>query len=58
MDNILIGAKQLKSVKWFKDVFRKRYKIKDLGEVTKILRVRVIRNRKNKTLTMDQSHYT
>jgi hypothetical protein len=53
MDNILIGAKQLKSVKWFKDIFRKRYKIKDLGEVTKILRVRVIRNRKNKTLIID-----
>jgi hypothetical protein len=53
VDDILIGAKQLKSVKWFKDVFGKRYKIKDLGEVTKILRVRVIRNRKNKTLIMD-----
>jgi hypothetical protein len=53
MDDILIGAKRLKSVKWFKDVFRKRYKIKDLREVTKILRVRVIRNRKNKTLIMD-----
>jgi hypothetical protein len=58
VDDILIGAKQMDNINWFKKHFGEIYKIKDLGEVNKILGVQVIRDRKNKTITLDQSHYT
>ena len=58
VDDILIGSKQINNINWFKKHFGEIYKIKDLGEVSKILGVQVIRNRKNRTITLDQSHYT
>ncbi|OBW64777.1 MAG: Nucleotide-diphospho-sugar transferase [Aureobasidium pullulans] len=58
VDDILIGTKQMDNINWFKKHFGEIYKIKDLGEVSKILGVQVIRDRKNRTITLDQSHYT
>lgn len=57
VDDILVGGKELDSIKWFKAEFAKVFKIKDLGEVQKILGVHVTRDRVNKTITLDQGHY-
>lgn len=57
VDNILITSKQIKNINWFKVEFVRVFKIKDLGEVKKILGVQVIRDRKKRTVKLDQAHY-
>ena len=57
VDDVSIAAKSMKNVDWFKKEFGKVFKIKDLGEMSKILGIKITRNRKNRTLRMDQTHY-
>ena len=57
VDDISIASKQLNNVLWFKSEFRKIFKIKDLGEMKKILGINITCNRKARTLCMNQSHY-
>ena len=42
---------------WFKLSFKKLFKVKDLGEIEKILSVKITRNRFKKTIRMDQTSY-
>ena len=42
---------------WFKSSFKKLFKVKDLGEIEKILGVKITRNRSKKTIRMDQTSY-
>jgi hypothetical protein len=53
VDNILLVCKSLDHIQWFKDVFRMIFKIKDLGEVEKVLGVKVSRDRVSGTLRLD-----
>ena len=57
VDDIPLASKSLKQVEWFKTEFAKQFKIKDLGEIQKILGVRVTRDRKNRTIKLDQTRY-
>ena len=57
VDDVGIGARSLDQVEWFKKEFGKVFKIKDLGEMRKILGIRITRDRKNRLLRMDQTHY-
>jgi hypothetical protein len=57
VDDILIASKQIENINWFKTEFAKVFKIKDLGEVKKILGVQVIRDRKKRIVKLDQAHY-
>lgn len=57
VDDITIAGKDIENVLWFKDSLSKVFKIKDLGEVNKVLGVRVVRNREKGTLRLDQTHY-
>jgi hypothetical protein len=57
VDDLLIAAKQLAEIKRFKRKFAEFFKIKDLGEVKRILGIRIIRNRKKRTIYLDQSAY-
>jgi len=57
VDDIPVAAKTKKGINWFKDLMRKSFKIKDLREIKKILGVRITRNRKARTLKMDQEQY-
>jgi len=57
VDDILLGSKDLSSINWFKEEFGKIFKIKDLGETNHILGVRVTRDRRLRTIKLDQSHY-
>lgn len=57
VDNIPIAAPKIEDVIWFKDALSKIFKTKDLGEMKKILGVQVSRDRRNRTLRIDQSHY-
>ena len=42
---------------WFKSSFKKLFKVKDLGEIEKILGVKITRNRSKRTIRMDQTSY-
>ena len=42
---------------WFKSSFKKLFKVKDLGEIEKILRVKITRNRSKRMIRMDQTSY-
>ena len=42
---------------WFKSSFKKLFKVKDLGEMEKILSVKITRNRSKRTIRMDQTSY-
>ena len=57
VDDITIAGKNLKDIQWFKDTFRKAFKIKDLGEASKLLGMRIVRDRQKGTLKLDQAHY-
>jgi len=57
VDDIGVAAQTMENVNWFKNEFQKVFKVKDLGEMKKILGIRITRDRKNRTLRMDQSHY-
>lgn len=57
VDDILLGSSNLSAIQWFKGEFGKIFKIKDLGEVKKILGVHVTRDRGARTIKLDQEHY-
>ena len=57
VDDLTIVCKSLEHVKWFKRVFGEKFKIKDLGEISKILGIRITRDRQQRTLTIDQGEY-
>ena len=57
VDDIPIAAPKLEDVLWFKKELSKVFKIKDLGEPTKILGMKLTRDRKAGTLKLDQEHY-
>ena len=42
---------------WFKLSFKKLFKVKDLGEIEKILRVKITRNRSKRIIRIDQTSY-
>ena len=57
VDDICIAASSKKQVKWFKSEFQKIFKVKNLRKMKKILDIRITRDRKRRTLRMNQSHY-
>ena len=57
VDDIPFAAPSIDDINWFKDSFGRLFKVKDLGEVNRILGVRISRDRKVGTLRMDQTHY-
>lgn len=57
VDDVLLASKSVDQVSWFKNAFGKIFKIKDLGEVQKVLGIRVTRDRVKGTLRLDQTHY-
>ena len=56
-DDICVVADSITQVNWFKLSFKRLFKVKDLGEIEKILSVKVIRNRSKRMIRMDQTSY-
>ena len=57
VDDIAAAAKDNSSLSWFYDNFRQRFNTKDLGEISKIIGMRVTRNRPKRELFIDQEQY-
>ena len=57
VNDICVAANLIIQVNWFKSSFKKLFKVKDLGEIEKILRVKITRNRSKRIIRMDQTSY-
>lgn len=57
VDDIAAAAKLTSDLAWFDEILSARFNSKNLGEIGKILGVRVIRDRANKTIYLDQQQY-
>jgi hypothetical protein len=57
VDDIAAAAKDNADLTWFFDKFRQRFNTKDLGEISKILGMRITRNRRTRELFIDQEEY-
>ena len=57
VNDICVAADLIIQVNWFKSSFKKLFKVKDLGEIEKILSVKITRNRSKRTIRMDQTSY-
>ena len=57
VDDIPAAARSNKQLDWFFKELNTRFNAKDLGEIHKILGVRITRDRKHKTIYMDQENY-
>ena len=57
VDDILIAALISKEVSWFNKTLHKRFNSKDLRGVSKVLGIRITRNKKNKAIYLNQEQY-
>jgi hypothetical protein len=57
VDDIVVASRDVVQIEWFYDQLSSRFNTKNLGEISKILAIRIIRDRKSCTLTMDQEEY-
>ncbi|EDN93221.1 hypothetical protein SS1G_12167 [Sclerotinia sclerotiorum 1980 UF-70] len=57
VDDIVVASHQKSQIERFGEELSTRFNTKNLGEISKILGVRIIRDRKAYTLTMDQEEY-
>jgi hypothetical protein len=57
VDDIVAAAESKSDIDWFFTQLSGRFKAKPLGEISKILGCRVTRDRKNRTIHLDQEQY-
>jgi hypothetical protein len=57
VDDIVAAAEKQKEIDWFSGRLSARFNAKNLGEIGKLLGMRVIRDGKNRTITLDQEEY-
>lgn len=57
VDDIVAVARSIKDIDWFYGLLSQRFHAKNLGETEKILGIRVIRDRPNRTIYLDQEQY-
>ena len=57
VDDIVAAARMVSQIDWFDSHLASRFNTKNLGEIQKILGIRVTRNRKDRTLFIDQEQY-
>jgi hypothetical protein len=57
VDDIVAASRDAVQIEWIYDQLSSRFNTKNLWEISKILGIRIIRDRKNRTLTMDQEEY-
>ena len=57
VDDITISGKTSADLEWFSQVLSLRFNTKNLGEIQKILGMRITRDRRNCTIFIDQEQY-
>ncbi|KAI1001928.1 hypothetical protein K3495_g6279 [Podosphaera aphanis] len=56
-DDISISARDSNEIRWFEKLLTNKFKTTSLGEMKKILGMRITRERSNRTLYLDQKQY-
>jgi hypothetical protein len=57
VDDIVAASPSRQNVQWLYQTLSSRFNTKDLGEISKVLGIRVTRNRKTRELFLDQEQY-
>jgi hypothetical protein len=57
VDDIVAAAVNQTDIDWFSDVLYRRFNAKNLGEIFKLLGVRITRDQKARTIYLDQEQY-
>ena len=57
VDDLLIFSKNNERIKKLKAYLLSKFKVRDIGQTTLILSLSINRDRKNRTITLDQEHY-
>ncbi|KAI0992649.1 hypothetical protein K3495_g15536, partial [Podosphaera aphanis] len=57
VDDIAVSAKSSVELEWFNEVLSSRFNTKNLGEIKKILGMRITRDRSRHTIFVDQEQY-
>lgn len=57
VDDISIFSPTKGPIQWFKDQFAKKFKIKDLGELKRILGMEIVRDRSDRSVELSQTTY-
>jgi len=57
VDDMAIAGPSLQNIQWFKDALAERFKIKDLGEMSRMIGVEIERNRAARSLRIHQRAY-
>ncbi|HEY5813547.1 MAG TPA: reverse transcriptase domain-containing protein [Terrimicrobiaceae bacterium] len=57
VDDIVLFAREMQVIRWMKEVLTESFNMKDLGPISTVLGMRVRRDRAQKMLWIDQSHY-
>ena len=57
VDDMVITGNERKNIDWIKDEFKKRFKMKDMGEAKFILGIEIERDREKRTMIMHQNAY-
>jgi hypothetical protein len=57
VDDIAAAAEDRTEIDWFNAVLSRRFNAKNLGEISKLLGVRITRDRKARTIYLDQEQY-
>ena len=57
VDDIILACENAKTEKWFEVCIRDKFGVKDLGEVSWFLGIRVSRNTSDGTIQLDQQQY-
>ena len=57
VNDICVATNLIIQVNWFKSSFKRLFKVKDLGEIENILRVKITRNRSKRIIRIDQTSY-
>jgi len=58
VDDLVLSARQKQAVESIKAALSKAFNMKDLGEISTVLGIRVRRDRAKRMLWIDQSHYS
>jgi hypothetical protein len=56
VDDLIVASCSMDAIGKFKQLISMKFDAKDLGDLNFILGLRILRNRKNKTITIDQKH--
>ena len=57
VDDIVLFARETQAIRWAKEILTKSFNMKDLGPISTVLGMRIRRDRAQRRLWVDQSHY-